>query len=131
MTLHEGNTIDRRFLRYDRTMSDVDAPNGAVPEEPSILVRRIHRRDLNKVWEFLKLCFRVVNRETLEYQRPESKKPLPGGLRGGGGRAAPLQGGQRGQHGDRGLRRARSEITTARTVDEQSFFTRRRHATRC
>ena len=55
-------------------MSDVDAPNGAVPEEPSILVRRIHRRDLNKVWEFLKLCFRVVNRKTLEYQRPRSKK---------------------------------------------------------
>ncbi|TAK31496.1 MAG: GNAT family N-acetyltransferase [Myxococcaceae bacterium] len=55
-------------------MSDVDAPNGAAPEEPSILVRRIHRRDLNKVWEFLKLCFRVVNRETLEYQRPRSKK---------------------------------------------------------
>jgi GNAT superfamily N-acetyltransferase len=39
-----------------------------------IRVRSIHRRDLNRVWEFLKLCFRTVNRETLEYQRPRSKK---------------------------------------------------------
>jgi len=41
---------------------------------PLVRVRRIHRRDLNKVWEFLKLCFRDVNRETVEYQRPRSKK---------------------------------------------------------
>ena len=39
-----------------------------------VKVRRIHRRDLNRVWEFLKLCFRDVNRETVEYQRPRSKK---------------------------------------------------------
>ena len=37
-------------------------------------VRRIHRRDLNRAWEFLKLCFRAVNRETVEYQRPRSKR---------------------------------------------------------
>jgi ribosomal protein S18 acetylase RimI-like enzyme len=37
-------------------------------------VRRIHRRDLNRTWEFLKLCFRDVNRETVEYQRPRLKK---------------------------------------------------------
>lgn len=55
-------------------MSDDVTPPAAPSEEPSIIVRRIHRRDLNKVWEFLKLCFRVVNRETLEYQRPRSKK---------------------------------------------------------
>jgi ribosomal protein S18 acetylase RimI-like enzyme len=36
-------------------------------------VRRIHRRDLNRTWEFLKLVFRDVNRETVEYQRPRSK----------------------------------------------------------
>ena len=36
-------------------------------------MRRIHRRDLNRVWEFLKLCFRDVNRETVEYQRPRTK----------------------------------------------------------
>ena len=55
-------------------MSDDVTLPAAPSEEPSIIVRRIHRRDLNKVWEFLKLCFRVVNRETLEYQRPRSKK---------------------------------------------------------
>ncbi len=39
-----------------------------------VCVRRIHRRDLNRTWEFLKLCFRDVNRETVEYQRPLSKR---------------------------------------------------------
>lgn len=47
---------------------------GAPSREDSVRVRRIHRRDLNRVWEFLKLCFRDVNRETVEYQRPRSKK---------------------------------------------------------
>jgi ribosomal protein S18 acetylase RimI-like enzyme len=37
-------------------------------------VRRIHRRDLNRVWEFLKRVFRDVIRETVEYQRPRLKK---------------------------------------------------------
>jgi ribosomal protein S18 acetylase RimI-like enzyme len=37
-------------------------------------VRRLHRRDLNKVWEFIKKSFRDVNLETVEYQRPRSKK---------------------------------------------------------
>jgi ribosomal protein S18 acetylase RimI-like enzyme len=41
---------------------------------PEIRVRRLHRRDLNRTWEFLKLVFRGVNRETVEYQRPRSKK---------------------------------------------------------
>jgi ribosomal protein S18 acetylase RimI-like enzyme len=45
-------------------------PNRSPPE---VRVRRIHRRDLNRVWEFLKLCFRDVNRDTVEYQRPRSK----------------------------------------------------------
>jgi ribosomal protein S18 acetylase RimI-like enzyme len=40
----------------------------------AIRVRRMHRRDLNRVWEFLKLVFRDVNRETVEYQRPRSKQ---------------------------------------------------------
>src|SRR5689334_22962764 len=43
-------------------------------DEPVVRVRRIHRRDLNRVWEFLKVVFRDVNRETVEYQRPRSKK---------------------------------------------------------
>ena len=34
----------------------------------------MHRRDLNRVWEFLKMVFRDVNRETVEYQRPRLKK---------------------------------------------------------
>lgn len=38
-----------------------------------IRVRRIHRRDLNRTWEFIKMVFRDVNRETVEYQRPRSK----------------------------------------------------------
>lgn len=44
--------------------------------EPAVevRVRRLHRRDLNRTWEFLKLVFRDVNRETVEYQRPRSKK---------------------------------------------------------
>lgn len=38
-----------------------------------IQVRRVHRRDLNRTWDFLKLVFRDVNRNTLEYQRPRTK----------------------------------------------------------
>ncbi len=44
------------------------------PGEIELQVRRIHRRDINRVWEFLKLVFRDVNRETVEYQRPRHKK---------------------------------------------------------
>ncbi len=40
----------------------------------TVSVRRIHRRDLNRTWEFLKMVFRDVNRETVEYQRPRTKK---------------------------------------------------------
>lgn len=55
-------------------------PEPIVPElgepvpEGAIRVRRMHRRDLNRTWEFLKLVFRDVNRQTLEYQRPRSKQ---------------------------------------------------------
>ncbi len=42
--------------------------------EHELRVRRIHRRDLNRVWEFLKRVFRDVNRETVEYQRPRLKQ---------------------------------------------------------
>jgi ribosomal protein S18 acetylase RimI-like enzyme len=31
------------------------------------------RRDINRVWDFLKISFREVNAETVEYQRPRSK----------------------------------------------------------
>jgi ribosomal protein S18 acetylase RimI-like enzyme len=42
--------------------------------EMELRVRRMHRRDINRVWQFLKLVFRDVNRETVEYQRPRHKK---------------------------------------------------------
>ena len=45
----------------------------APSKDPEVRVRRIHRRDLNRTWEFLKLVFRDVNRETVEYQRPRTK----------------------------------------------------------
>jgi ribosomal protein S18 acetylase RimI-like enzyme len=38
-----------------------------------VRVRRLHRRDLNRTWEFLKLVFRLVNKNTVEYQRPRTK----------------------------------------------------------
>ncbi|MGA7121652.1 MAG: N-acetyltransferase [Polyangiaceae bacterium] len=40
----------------------------------TIHVRRIHRRDLARCWDFLKLSFRDVNRATVEYQRPRTKQ---------------------------------------------------------
>jgi ribosomal protein S18 acetylase RimI-like enzyme len=40
---------------------------------PTINVRHMQRRDINRVWEFLKISFRDVNAETVEYQRPRSK----------------------------------------------------------
>ena len=33
----------------------------------------MNRRDINRVWDFLKVSFRDVNAETVEYQRPRSK----------------------------------------------------------
>jgi ribosomal protein S18 acetylase RimI-like enzyme len=53
-------------------MADVDDQPGKSPLQVS--VRRIHRRDLNRAWEFLKLVFRRVNEETVEYQRPRTKR---------------------------------------------------------
>ena len=47
-------------------------PNGDAGIE--LHVRRMHRRDINRVWQFLKLVFRGVNRETVEFQRPRHKQ---------------------------------------------------------
>ncbi len=57
-------------------MANDDSDTSAKPAngEIELFVRRMHRRDLNKVWEFLKRVFRDVNRETVEYQRPRNKK---------------------------------------------------------
>ena len=49
------------------------SPSQSLRSELILRVRRIHRRDLNRVWEFLKLVFRDVNRKTVEYQRPRTK----------------------------------------------------------
>lgn len=61
--------------------SEDGAPHEDIPERGTdrgaaeeIRVRRIHRRDLNRTWEFIKLVFRSVNRDTVEYQRPRSKR---------------------------------------------------------
>ena len=48
--------------------------SGRQKASPVIEVKRLHRRDLNRAWEFLKKSFRDVNLETVEYQRPRSKK---------------------------------------------------------
>jgi ribosomal protein S18 acetylase RimI-like enzyme len=45
----------------------------AQPQHPLITVRHMTRRDINRVWDFLKISFREVNAETVEYQRPRSK----------------------------------------------------------
>ncbi|HEY6880739.1 MAG TPA: GNAT family N-acetyltransferase [Polyangiales bacterium] len=54
-------------------MTESEEINASEPAV-EVRVRRLHRRDLNRTWEFLKLVFRDVNRETVEYQRPRSKK---------------------------------------------------------
>jgi len=62
-------------------MTATDDQTTGEPAEPpgsgaglDVRVRRMHRRDINRVWDFLKLVFRDVNRETVEYQRPRLKK---------------------------------------------------------
>jgi ribosomal protein S18 acetylase RimI-like enzyme len=50
------------------------AADDELPPPGTIRVRRMHRRDLNRAWDFLKLVFRAVNKQTLEYQRPRSKQ---------------------------------------------------------
>src|ERR1700748_1154904 len=45
----------------------------AKPAGPTINVRHMTRRDISRVWDFLKISFRDVNAETVEYQRPRSK----------------------------------------------------------
>src|SRR5258708_40019521 len=44
------------------------------PTGPLINVRHMTRRDIGDVWDFLKVSFRDVNAETVEYQRPRSRR---------------------------------------------------------
>jgi len=46
----------------------------AAPAGPLINVRHMTRRDIGDAWEFLKISFRAVNAETVEYQRPISRR---------------------------------------------------------
>jgi ribosomal protein S18 acetylase RimI-like enzyme len=50
------------------------AKKKAQPQQPVIAVRHMTRRDIGRVWDFLKISFREVNAETVEYQRPRSKR---------------------------------------------------------
>lgn len=58
--------------RRTRSATAVAEKIGREPVE--VTVRRIHRRDLNRTWEFLKNVFRDVNRTTVEYQRQSNKR---------------------------------------------------------
>jgi ribosomal protein S18 acetylase RimI-like enzyme len=44
------------------------------PPGPLINVRHMTRRDIGAAWDFLKVSFRDVNAETVEYQRPRSRQ---------------------------------------------------------
>jgi ribosomal protein S18 acetylase RimI-like enzyme len=55
-------------------VADDTIAQAALDAEPQVRVRRLAKRDLNRTWEFLKEVFREVNRSTVEYQRPKSKK---------------------------------------------------------
>jgi ribosomal protein S18 acetylase RimI-like enzyme len=47
---------------------------GRGKKAPLITVRHMQRRDIGTVWDFLKVSFRDVNAETVEYQRPRSRR---------------------------------------------------------
>lgn len=68
---HDPDELDASEAPTATTKAGADPiPDG----EMEIRVRHMHRRDLNKVWDFLKRVFREVTRETVEYQRPRHKK---------------------------------------------------------
>ncbi len=56
-----------------RVIPKIAARDKKKPVGPLITVRHMQRRDISRVWDFLKLSFREVNIETVEYQRPRSK----------------------------------------------------------
>jgi ribosomal protein S18 acetylase RimI-like enzyme len=66
--------------RRSKTGADSDAaPKRArgkkkAPPGPLINVRHMTKRDIGDVWDFLKVSFRDVNAETVEYQRPRSRR---------------------------------------------------------
>jgi ribosomal protein S18 acetylase RimI-like enzyme len=62
-----------RTVNAPRTAKPAKPPKNDRPPQPLITVRHMSRRDINRVWDFLKVSFREVNAETVEYQRPRSK----------------------------------------------------------
>jgi ribosomal protein S18 acetylase RimI-like enzyme len=58
--------------RTGRTAGKTAGKKG--PAGPTINVRHMMKRDIGAVWEFLKLSFREVNAETVEFQRPRSRR---------------------------------------------------------
>jgi ribosomal protein S18 acetylase RimI-like enzyme len=94
--------------------------------EPVIRVRRIHRRDLNRAWEFLKLCFRTVNRETVEYQRPRSKRRFLEVYEEEGVEQLLFEAGAEGDDAEIvGYAECAAEITGSDNWMNENFFTRR------
>ena len=66
-------------MARQRTPRKTDAPKRGRAKKgarvgPLINVRHMTRRDIGDVWEFLKISFRAVNQETVEYQRPRSRR---------------------------------------------------------
>ncbi len=62
-----------RARRAKAALPAITGEDAIVGPSDIIRVRRMHRRDINRVWEFLKRVFRDVNQKTVEYQRPRSK----------------------------------------------------------
>ncbi len=90
-----------------------------------VVVRRIHRRDLNRAWEFLKLCFRAVNRETVEYQRPRSKRRFLEVYEEEGVEQLLFEAGGEGEAEIVGYAECAFEITGSDNWMNENFFTRR------
>ncbi|HTL35406.1 MAG TPA: hypothetical protein VL326_19890, partial [Kofleriaceae bacterium] len=62
------------MAKQRRTSAGKTAAAKKKPAGPTINVRHMMKRDIGAVWEFLKLSFREVNAETVEYQRPRSRR---------------------------------------------------------
>ncbi len=71
---HRWRTTIRQITRLRGAAKETPGGAGTENDGVEVRVRRLRQRDINRVWEFLKLVFRDVNRETVEFQRPRHKK---------------------------------------------------------
>ena len=92
-----------------------------------VCVRRIHRRDLNRTWEFLKLVLPGREPRDGRVPAPALEAALPRGVRRGGRRAAPLRGGRP----DRRLRGVRVRTRAATTAGSTCATSRSAACGRC